>query len=51
MRRHPAVLLSILMFASATTLAAQSGVKRPLRATDMYALRGVTDPQLSPDGA
>ena len=30
---------------------AQSPAKRPLRATDIYQLRDVNDPQLSPDGA
>ena len=30
---------------------AQSTTKRPLRASDIYQLRGVSDPQLSPDGA
>jgi dipeptidyl aminopeptidase/acylaminoacyl peptidase len=29
----------------------QSPTKRPLRASDIYQLRGVNDPQLSPDGA
>ena len=33
------------------TAAAQSTTKRPLRASDIYQLRGVADPQLSPDGA
>ena len=30
---------------------AQSATKRPLRASDIYQLRGVSDPQISPDGA
>ena len=51
MRRHPVAVLAFLMLASSTTLAAQTGARRPLRASDLYALRGVNDPQLSPDGA
>ena len=51
MRRHPVAVLAFLMLASSSTLAAQTGARRPLRASDLYALRGVNDPQLSPDGA
>lgn len=42
-------ILASTAFASATM--AQSPTKRPLRAGDIYQLRGVNDPQLSPDGA
>jgi len=42
------VIASAALPAAAT---AQSPTKRPLRAGDIYQLRGVNDPQLSPDGA
>jgi dipeptidyl aminopeptidase/acylaminoacyl peptidase len=46
------VLLALLVSTGAATLAgAQSPAKRPLRAADIYQLRGVNDPQVSPDGA
>lgn len=48
MRRFSLCLLLV-----AIPVAAQSptSAKRPLRATDIYRLRSVNDPQLSPDGA
>ena len=54
MRRWKPVLS--LLFVSAAALAAdaqtsQRAAKRPLRVGDLYRLRDVRDPQLSPDGA
>src|SRR6185503_21134257 len=48
--------LVILALLAALPVAAQSpppsgAARRPLRATDLYRLRNVNDPQLSPDGA
>lgn len=51
MRRHSAALFALLALAGASPLAGQSTPKRPLRANDLYLLRSVNDPQLSPDGA
>ena len=51
MRRSSAALLALVVMLIAHSLAAQSVVKRPLRANDLYRLRSVSDPQLSPDGA
>ena len=51
MRRSSAALLALVVMLIAHSLAAQSVVKRPLRASDLYHLRSVSDPQLSPDGA
>ncbi len=48
MRRH-ATALCIVLFAASS--GAQSGAHRPLRASDLLALRTVNDPQVSPDGA
>ena len=39
-----------LLFASTRILGAQAPVTRPLRPSDIYQLRSVGDPQLSPDG-
>ena len=41
------LLLSLLV---ASPLAAQATAKRPLRPSDIYRIRAVSDPQLSPDG-
>jgi dipeptidyl aminopeptidase/acylaminoacyl peptidase len=53
MRRSTAAILSLsLPLLVAGSAAAQSTAgKRPLRASDVYQLRGVNDPQISPDGA
>ena len=51
MRRSSAALLALVVMLIAHSLAAQSVAKRPLRASDLYHLRSVSDPQLSPDGA
>ena len=45
------VTLLTLALGGAVSLSAQSTPRRPLRATDIYLLRNVADPQLSPDGA
>ena len=45
------VTLLTLALGGAVSLSAQSTPRRPLRATDIYLLRAVADPQLSPDGA
>jgi dipeptidyl aminopeptidase/acylaminoacyl peptidase len=45
------LLLPLLLLASSTIAGAQAAAKRPLRAGDVYQLRTVNDPQLSPDGA
>ncbi|HET9013302.1 MAG TPA: hypothetical protein VFN38_15870, partial [Gemmatimonadaceae bacterium] len=50
MRRSNLLLVALLVAASAP-LAAQAPARRPLRAGDIYQLRVVNDPQLSPDGA
>jgi dipeptidyl aminopeptidase/acylaminoacyl peptidase len=44
-------LLSLAVALAVSHAEAQSPAKRPLRAGDIYQLRGVNDPQLSPDGA
>jgi dipeptidyl aminopeptidase/acylaminoacyl peptidase len=53
--RRAIVLLAPVLLAFVTppvrTVAAQEAARRPLRATDIYQLREVRDPQLSPDGA
>ena len=51
MRRTSASLLVLLLIAAGSPAAGQSAPKRPLRANDIYLLRSVSDPQLSPDGA
>lgn len=51
MRRHSAAFLTLLAIAAASPVAGQSATKRPLRSSDLYLLRSVSDPQLSPDGA
>ena len=51
MRRHLITVLALLVVADIASLPAQATVRRPLRATDLYQLRTVNDPQLSPDGA
>ncbi|MEP6732285.1 MAG: S9 family peptidase [bacterium] len=52
LRHGSSALLAFILAASATSPAdAQTSTKRPLRAADIYQLRGVNDPQLSPDGA
>jgi dipeptidyl aminopeptidase/acylaminoacyl peptidase len=50
MRRCLSVLV-LLVVALARTASAQAPATRPLRAGDLYTLRAVNDPQLSPDGA
>ena len=45
------VELLALALGGAVSLSAQATPRRPLRATDIYLLKGVGDPQLSPDGA
>ncbi len=49
MRRLSLAVVALLAVTS--DLHGQATPQRPLRASDLYALRGVTDPQLSPDGA
>ncbi|MEP6990566.1 MAG: S9 family peptidase [bacterium] len=49
MRRIPLAIVALVVLGS--NLPGQAIPQRPLRASDLYALRGVTDPQLSPDGA
>jgi dipeptidyl aminopeptidase/acylaminoacyl peptidase len=49
-RQWPAVL-ALALFVNAAVAAQSPGVRRPLRASDLYHLRTVNDPQLSPDGA
>jgi dipeptidyl aminopeptidase/acylaminoacyl peptidase len=44
-----AVVASIAVVSTAAS--AQATARRPLRADDIYRLRGVNDPQISPDGA
>ena len=51
MRRTSAFLLVLLFIAASSPATGQAPPKRPLRANDMYLLRSVSDPQLSPDGA
>ena len=51
MRRHSAALLALLLSVAASPAAGQAQAKRPLRSSDLYLLRSVNDPQLSPDGA
>ena len=43
--------LLLALLAAAAPVSAQSTAKRPLRADDIYRLRAVNDPQISPDGA
>ncbi|MEP6618131.1 MAG: S9 family peptidase [bacterium] len=43
--------IALLALALSTPAHAQSAARRPLRASDLLLLRGVNDPQLSPDGA
>jgi dipeptidyl aminopeptidase/acylaminoacyl peptidase len=50
MRRSASALVVLLLAASAPAFA-QAPATRPLRAGDIYQLRTVNDPQLSPDGA
>ena len=51
MRRHSAAILVLLLSVAASPAAGQAQAKRPLRSSDLYLLRAVNDPQLSPDGA
>ncbi|MFI5257376.1 MAG: S9 family peptidase [Gemmatimonadales bacterium] len=51
MSRRLAVLAPVLLAAALSAAHAQSAAKRPLRPTDIYHLRSVNDPQISPDGA
>ncbi len=51
MRPHSAALLALLVIAAASNVAGQTVTKRPLRSSDLFLLRAVSDPQLSPDGA
>ncbi|HEX8716373.1 MAG TPA: hypothetical protein VF722_05280, partial [Gemmatimonadaceae bacterium] len=48
----PSFRLSIatLLVVATVPLAAQAPAKRPLTANDLYRVRNVSDPQLSPDG-
>ncbi|HEY2065728.1 MAG TPA: S9 family peptidase [Gemmatimonadaceae bacterium] len=48
MSARPFALVALLLTSAAS---AQSPGRRPLRAGDIYQLRSVNDPQLSPDGA
>ena len=50
MRRSVSALV-VLLVVSSTPALAQGRAQRPLRAGDLYLLRTVNDPQLSPDGA
>jgi dipeptidyl aminopeptidase/acylaminoacyl peptidase len=50
MRRPAAAILALTLLVVANA-SAQSPAKRTLRASDVYQLRSVNDPQLSPDGA
>lgn len=47
----PAALASAVLLAPIAARAQVSAAQRPIRATDLYRLRNVGDPQLSPDGA
>jgi len=49
MRFHPLVAAHVVVLASVAG-AQNSVAKRPLRAGDMYRVKNVNDPQLSPDG-
>ena len=51
MRRSSRALIALLLISAATAVSGQTAAKRPLRASDLYLLRSVADPQLSPDGA
>jgi dipeptidyl aminopeptidase/acylaminoacyl peptidase len=51
MRRHSAAILALTVLVAANASAQSPAGRRPLRATDLYQLRSVNDPQLSPDGA
>jgi dipeptidyl aminopeptidase/acylaminoacyl peptidase len=50
-RRLAALVLLLAAVAAPATAEAQSAVKRPLSANDIYRYRSVNDPQISPDGA
>jgi dipeptidyl aminopeptidase/acylaminoacyl peptidase len=50
MRRPSAAILALTLLVAANAFA-QSPARRALRASDVYQLRSVNDPQLSPDGA
>ena len=49
--RRSALALLLLLLADVVPAGAQSSARRALRAGDVYLLRTVSDPQLSPDGA
>jgi dipeptidyl aminopeptidase/acylaminoacyl peptidase len=49
-RRLAALVLLLAAVAAPATAEAQSAVKRPLSANDIYRYRSVNDPQISPDG-
>ena len=51
MRRSFLIVTALAVAALGQTGVAQAPQKRPLRASDLLAIRGVNDPQLSPDGA
>jgi dipeptidyl aminopeptidase/acylaminoacyl peptidase len=51
MRRRSFALLALLVVTAGAPLIGQAAAKRPLRASDLYRIRNVGDPQLSPDGA
>ncbi|MDB4915849.1 MAG: WD40-like beta Propeller containing protein, partial [Gemmatimonadetes bacterium] len=48
MRRFSIGLFSLMLIAG--SMSAQTAARRPLRASDIYAIKGISDPQLSPDG-
>ncbi len=51
MRRRLLLLVIAFTVSASATSSAQAPAKRPLRASDLYLLRNVADPQISPDGA
>jgi dipeptidyl aminopeptidase/acylaminoacyl peptidase len=51
MRNRHLALAAALLLPCAITLGAQSPTRRALRPSDVYSIRSVGDPQLSPDGA
>jgi dipeptidyl aminopeptidase/acylaminoacyl peptidase len=51
MRRPSAAVLALTLLVAADAAAQTSAARRPLRAGDLYQLRSVNDPQVSPDGA
>jgi dipeptidyl aminopeptidase/acylaminoacyl peptidase len=51
MRRQSAAILALTILVATDASAQSTASRRPLRASDVYQLRSVNDPQLSPDGA